>query len=210
MLVCWVVLMMQAPTAALAQDEKEPEESSGEGWFPSPYPVSSEKHAGQKRGNAFPLSAPLDLKGSDRPSLISPQQSWYGWQILASGGASILVAFGLGIVTPEFGLSLGAAGYLLGGPMIHGVHGSVGKAAASFGINLLSPALLGFIGYGLGGDEGLDAFGGVVIGASVGILGALLVDSFVLAYEPVTAPEGSSFNIGLSVGLNGLSVVGQF
>jgi hypothetical protein len=214
--VCLIALMMQAPTAAMAQDAKEPEESTEEGWFPSPYPVSSEKRAGQKRGNAFPLRAPLDLsvpvdlKGSDR-SVDALPQSWYGWQMLASGGASILFAyFGSVLATPEVGLSLGVAGYVLGGPIIHGVHGSMGKAAASFGINLLSPALLGLIGYGLGGDEGLDAFGGVAIGASVGVLGALLVDSLVLAYEPMTAPEGSSFHIGLSVGLNGLTVVGQF
>jgi hypothetical protein len=199
-LVCWVVLMMQAPTAAMAQD-KEPDERTG-----------AQSH------NASPLSAPVELgsaKTSPPPSL-SPQESWYGWKILTSGGASVAVSLGsfsdFDPVTSFSMRLIGITGYALGGPIIHGVYGSMGKAAASFGINLLSPALLGAIGFGLGAAEGSDygALAGLVIGVPIGMISAVLVDSFALGYEPITAPEGSSFNIGLSVGLNGLSVVGQF
>jgi hypothetical protein len=72
--------------------------------------------------------------------------------------------------------------------------------------------LVGLAGLGLSTQT--DNLGAAIAlglgGFGVGIVGAILVDSFVLAYEPVTEPEGTSFNIGLSVGLNGLSVVGQF
>jgi hypothetical protein len=198
--VCLVVLMMQAPTAANAQD-KEPDESTG-----------AESH------NVSPLGAPVELGSAKTPPppRLSPQESWYGWQILISGGASVAVSLGsFAVSESSTAVSMrivGVAGYVLGGPMIHGVHGSGWNALASFGINLLSPALLGAIGFGLGAAEGSDygALGGLVIGVPIGMIGAVLVDSFALGYEPITAPEGSSFNIGLSVGLNGLSVVGQF
>jgi hypothetical protein len=176
---------------------------------------SPEESAGQNGGNASPLNAPVASGDDVDPAYIDytvmpGEESWYGWQILISGGASFLV-LGLAVEAPEIGY-VSLAGYLLGGPIIHTLHGSGLKGLQSLGINLLVPALSALAGFGIGAarEEGFVALGSTLIGASVGVLGALLVDSFVLAYEPVTAPDGSSFNIGLSVGLNGLSIVGQF
>jgi hypothetical protein len=162
----------------------------------------------------------MPTESKDKP--LSVEENWYGWKILISGGSSLAVPFltyGIGISADSTWGSvaiipasfLGIIGYLSGGPIIHWAHGATGKGFASLGINVAGAGLGLLVGAMIGKDGDLDEFiTGGIIGMSVGAVGAILVDGLWLAYEPVYAPEGTSFNIGLSVGLNGLSVVGQF
>ena len=156
----------------------------------------------------------LGVEPSENKSI---EDHWYGWQIMIAGGVSLalpaisLIEGSAETVFLTFGL--GGLGYCLGGPMIHWAHDATGNGFASLGINVVSPLLLGLVGLGLGYGDSESAQIGVGVGIYAGAVGAILIDSIWLAYEPVepvTAPEGSSFNIGLSVGLNGLSIVGQF
>lgn len=143
------------------------------------------------------------------------KESWYGWQTMIAGGASLMLPLFLLIpdqnsTEEEAILVTSSLGHSFGGPIVHWSHKALGKGFASLGINVVGVTAGLFLGVAASGKDLSDAFYGAITGAYVGGVAAILVDSLWLAYEPVTAPEGTSFNIGLSVGLNGLSVVGQF
>lgn len=134
---------------------------------------------------------------------------------MIAGGASLMLPLFLLVPDQNSGevravLVVSSLAYSFGGPTVHWSHKALGKGFASLGINVVSPLLLGAVGLLTNLDEFDDAFIGASVGIYMGAVGAILVDSFWLAYEPVTEQDGSSFNMGLSVGLNGLSVVGQF
>jgi hypothetical protein len=192
-----LVVLALHPSVATAQDAKEPEKGEMLG-----------------ANEPLPLGTPFPTEPKATP--LPTEENWYGWKILTSAGASVVVPLAIvSVESSDLGaisaLTVGIGGYFLGGPIVHWAHGSLWKGFASLGINVAG-GLVGLAGLGLSTQT--DNLGAAIAlglgGFGVGIVGAILVDSFVLAYEPVTEPEGTSFNIGLSVGLNGLSVVGQF
>ncbi|WP_437534483.1 hypothetical protein WME79_10015 [Sorangium sp. So ce726] len=95
--------------------------------------------------------------------------------------------FAIGAETPEL-LVVSLSGMVVGGPIIHGGHGNSGKALASLGINIGGTLVGGLIGAEAAGkaDEGdwVDpSVAGAILGGSLGLLAANIVDIAVLPYE---------------------------
>ncbi len=79
-------------------------------------------------------------------------------------------------------LELGLATYLIGGPLVHLLHDRPGTAAGSLGLRVGAPILLGFA-FGMLGNSGGDdsGEGAAILGALIGTITALVIDSAVLA-----------------------------
>ena len=134
------------------------------------------------------------------------QRVWYGWQNILvyarslTAGLAAILGGGLSDSTPLFigGSFAGGTGILMGGPIVHWVHGHPGKGFAVLGINAGATLLSGGIGVGLGcatggcsgSSSGIGVFLGSSIGGAAGLLAAIIVDVSVLSYEE-TEPVGS-------------------
>jgi len=129
------------------------------------------------------------------PSVPKParRSRWYGWQNLAADGASLsLVVSGLAVGDKggSYLAGAGAAGWALGGPLIHFGHKNPGRAMASFGLHVVLPVGLGAGTVALvcrgGGDFcGLLAFPGALVGVVI----AVVVDGAVLARDEVPVEQ---------------------
>jgi hypothetical protein len=150
------------------------------------------------------------------------ESSWYGWQTLIVDAGSVAVA-ALGWEKQALS-AVGVGGYLLGGPIVHAVHGRGISAAGSLGLRLAAPLVGAVIGYEAGGGacqraketdrtdpaDGLGAAFGALAGASVGVLGAIILDAALLARE--TQPSTPS-RVQLALGPPrdaGLAMFGAF
>jgi hypothetical protein len=127
------------------------------------------------------------------------KQGWYGWQTLLVFGGSTTVALIGGIAggasnSPGVligGFTLGGAGLLLGGPIIHWAHGHTSKGLGALGLNFGMPLVGGGLGVataciagGCGnGSEGVGILLGLMIGGSAGLIASMVVDVTVLSYE---------------------------
>lgn len=127
----------------------------------------------------------------------------YGSQILVVDAVAAAVAVGgVGLYAAgSHGLGttlgfLGVVGLQLGAPIVHFRHGKVGTGFGSLGMRLAFELVGGAIGAGLGSAIGnkssscgdvpcIDsgAWAGALVGASVGLIGAIVVDATVLAHE---------------------------
>lgn len=120
---------------------------------------------------------------------------WYGWQnLLVDVGAFGIAAVG-GSLHSDEALLVGAAGYLVGGPLVHAGNGHGAKALGSFGLRAGLPVLGAFVALGLAGDCSGDSCGGEAavyrgFGGFIGLVGAIIIDDAFLAVEDV--PSGSS------------------
>ena len=163
----------------------------------------------------LPLSAPLVqypayfympvVAGEPLPGTPT-KRVWYGWQTLLLLGGSTTVglvtslsgfatrADGLGWV----GVSVGGAGLLFGGPIVHWAQGNTSKGFGALGLNFGVPLVSSGIGVavvcGLSGcgrsSDGFGIFFGLLIGGSVGLIGAVVIDVTALDYDsnvPVNA-----------------------
>ncbi len=124
---------------------------------------------------------------------------WYGWQTLVVVGASTAFGFITGLsgglagsgVVVFGGAGLGSGGILLGGPIVHWVHGHVGRGFGAFGINLGMPLVSGALGIGVTcltgacGNRGHEAdfVPGFIVGAGLGLIGAITIDVAVPSYD---------------------------
>lgn len=127
------------------------------------------------------------------------KHGWYGWQTLLVFGGSTTVALIGGIAggtsdSPGVlltSLSLGGAGFLFGGPIIHWAHGHTSKGLGALGLNFGLPLVGGGLGVataciagGCGNrSAGIGILLGLVIGGSAGLLASMVVDVSVLSYE---------------------------
>lgn len=113
---------------------------------------------------------------------------------------------------PVLEASLGA--YLLGGPIVHTIHGNYGRAAASLGLRVGLPTLGLLAGMLVAGDPQPWNFDGPpspwwIGGVSAGLIAAMVVDAKVLAKghpRPATtsvAPTLSASPGGVSLGVAG-------
>ena len=152
------------------------------------------------------------------PRKDEPQRYWYGAQTLAVDAGTL--AFGAYLATTEPRTKSGAkihpalatwAGAwslgLLGGPIVHFVHGRVGIGFASFGLRAVAGplgAVPGLMGYcaATAGTRGCTE-----TGAAWGLLGGLvaidLLDGLVLAHEKVEAKKAAGEQrvfVGVGVG----------
>jgi len=149
-----------------------------------------------EESQADPLLQPID----EAPK---PQSYWYGWQILIIDGLSTTLLLSSG--GEGSAATLGAIGYLGGGPLVHGAHGHVGKALGSAGLRFGLP-VAGIL-LGLKADwETAQTL------AVVGVLAAVTIDTAVLAKKPMTkptlprstvTPSASVTREGFSLGLTG-------
>jgi hypothetical protein len=115
-----------------------------------------------------------------------PPASWYGYQLMLADVAS----FGLGIAAYSPGTLV--AGYLGAPIIIHAVHGRTELA----GLSPLMRFFLPLLGVGIGaqfkdcnayGDE--CELGGMLVGGSLGLLTALIVDWSLAWTKPEVAPS---------------------
>jgi hypothetical protein len=179
-----------------------------------------------------PSASPSPPLSEPAPAGAPVDRRWYGWQPLMVDAGSIATMIGGGFARgPASGPIeiLGAAGALLGSPLIHLGHEHLGKAGASLALRVLLPTAGMFTGLLIGmaaapqnpnGDLGtgiaradVALFGGVV-GAMSGGLAAIVIDDGVLAREdvrpapppdsrPTFEPRISSVRGGATVGVGG-------
>ena len=121
-------------------------------------------------------------------AVVSGPRNWYGWQTLALDGASL---GGLGIgaelfaaqgshetLAPQVLLWSGFAGSTVGAPIVHWVHGNVGKGFGSLGLRVAGWLLVA-VGNPEGGrgNPGVAALGVAVFGSAV------VLDAAVFGYS---------------------------
>ena len=147
------------------------------------------------------------------------ERHWYGWQILLAGGSSLAVGVvGLALddepATPIV-TTVGAAGYLFSGPLVHWLHGRVGTGFLSLGLNLGIPLATGAIAGALvaGSGSSNHAFGGfelgfIFIGVPIGLITAVVVDGLVLGRE--SRPSAVSLGLGARSDGVGIEIRGSF
>jgi hypothetical protein len=144
-------------------------------------------------------------------------EHWYGWQTLAVDGAAFVIA-GVGVVASDGGqgsggaeLALLAAGtYVLGGPVVHFAHENGFRGLASLGLRVATPVVFALVGYAAedcssGGE--FCGFGGFIIGGSLGILGAIIIDAAVLAREEVPDQQPALSHLRLALDRDGAGVI---
>jgi hypothetical protein len=161
--------------------------------------------------------------GSPAQGPVQMTTEWYGWQTLAADGASLaLFVGGVGTTAARSSgtssaLLLGSlAVYSLGGPIIHFAHNRPGAALGSFGLRWGMPTvgtLLGvsfaYASCGKSNDNGVcyGVYG--LLGLTVGTIGAIVVDSALLAREQVqvkfTAAKNFTWRPDLNVSPSSVS-----
>jgi hypothetical protein len=160
---------------------------------------------------------------------LKEKTNWYGYQPLLIDSADLALLVVGGATGSDTVMGLTLVPYLLGGPIVHAIHGRYATAGIDLGIRVAAPLASALVGAGIGaalgvglssgdGDSstnaGIGAVIGAVIGFGVGIPAAIAIDASVLSREPVPAPRPSGFQWAPSVrptknGAN-LGVIGVF
>jgi hypothetical protein len=140
------------------------------------------------------------IAGADTPAELVPTQratrkSFYGWQILVTGGVGGLLAAGaiflpdrpLGSLPATATFMVAMPVYALGGPIAHWTHGDFTRGLVSFGGNVAFPLVGGFVGQAIRcrpSDAPVDCGGlGFFTGFGIGLLTAPIVDAIALGWE---------------------------
>lgn len=122
------------------------------------------------------------------------RREFYGWPILAIGGAGGLLA-AASIALPDLPFNsipsvaafvIGAPTYGLAGPIVHWSHGYFEKGLISFMGNIGLPVLVGAVGASIscGHDSARGCSGdGWARGAAIGMLVAPVLDALILGWE---------------------------
>jgi hypothetical protein len=190
--ICLLALLIPTPSFAQANDVAEVSPLRLE-----PTPVQDQPQPG-----AAPIVAPELARGNDAPVASTPRppqsafpsppqpsaarQEWYGWQTLIVDGLSIAaIGTGVALESTAVGFS-GVGGYLLGAPIVHWAHGSVGPGFVSFGMRFAAEALVVVGGAMCLGSvissRGTGTCALVVVGALI-VPASIIVDAAVLATE---------------------------
>jgi hypothetical protein len=143
------------------------------------------------------------------PAASEPSTHWYGYQTLALDGLALFLTLPAVSSSASGGsqASLGViatGAYVLGGPIVHLVHGRPWVALADLGIRLALPVVAAILGAAVGltvpqqpcGDSSADRcpylpdglVNGFLVGGAVGIAGSVVIDATLLAREPA-APD---------------------
>ena len=141
---------------------------------------------------AAAFSAPAETEAAPASG---PEQHWYGYQtLLADCGA-------LAIGIPSSG-ALVLPGYLLGGPLVHALHGEPMRALADFGLRVAMPLAAGSLAGGsyylLTKENGLGLVAFTALGGIAGALGAISIDAALLGWDRIPAgmpPAAGAFSI---------------
>jgi len=140
-----------------------------------------------------------------------PEGESYRWQIAAADATSFALAL-TGNRT-----ALGAAGltYLLGSPIIHGVHGQPARAGGSLALRLALPFFGAVVGAAADRCDGCDEgpIAGIFLGFGAGILGAMIIDNALIA-QPLQVHKDTTMTwvpqIAVTPQRVGVGVMGQF
>jgi hypothetical protein len=198
-----------APAPASAPTQAPPRPGMGP-WMPPP--------KGQPYGPYPPYANPYPgwrlEPASDKNE---GAKVWYGWQSLIGIIPSHLFIVAA-TLTPLDALGyIGALGHCLTSPIVHWVHGNVGRGFLSLGLNTGLPAI------GLYGLLESRSEGFAIALLSIGMIGWPVIDTALLSYEETDtdkkAKKKSEFALGVqSLGVapildgdrKGLSLVGRF
>jgi hypothetical protein len=149
----------------------------------TPEPADDARRAGSRAEPAAPAPGSHEAGPSH----------WYGWQLLASDAASLLVAtVGSSAESSASGefAAVGLLGYAAAPAVIHLLHDQGARALSSVGMRLAFPALGAAIavgassGCGNGDEEDWCQLGWGATGVLIGTLSAIALDA-ALAREPV-------------------------
>jgi len=149
---------------------------------------------------APPPSPPAGVAVANVPPEEETEVRWYGWQTLASDGASILTA----------PIVVGIPLFFVGTPLVHAWHGNLAAAGISFAVRGSAAAvILAGATRSSGGDmAGLALMPYLAVSAVIGSA-AIAIDAAALAYEtkPV-APRWIRVTPSASLPAGGGLVVG--
>src|SRR5262249_12349307 len=156
------------------------------------------------RGEHPPMNTvgpPIYGAAAAAPTQPARPRYWYGWQMLTVDGISVTAGLAIGFSglavhdggakwsqTAPVGFSIGGAGLLFGGPIVHWTHGNIGKGFGSLGMRLGLALLFGAVGFGVGcregchGEDAVFGLGGFLIGLPVGASIGGALDAGLLAY----------------------------
>jgi hypothetical protein len=149
---------------------------------------------------ALLLAVTVPVAHADEPPAPPAETRWYGWQTgLADLGVIGLWAAsgaldGHGTTTGGEALGLlGLAGFALAAPIVHAAHDRGWTALGSLGLRVGAPVAGALAGYGWGSlicdahdDSDIPCPGAwAILGLVGGLLTASIVDTAVLAREPV-------------------------
>jgi hypothetical protein len=180
---------------------------------------------------SFALLVCLSASANADEGVTPPARtSWYGYQTLIADGASLALVTVGGTFAPSpgarsaFGFA-GVGSYLLAPFVIHAAHGQAGRGAGSFALRALAPVGGALVGLAVSAmylsvtddpDNGLAtairagtiAGLGMYIGAGVGAVAAVTVDSAVLAREaerkePIQAVRSKPMTVRPVIGMTG-------
>ena len=134
-----------------------------------------------------------------RVAVAAPGDDWYGDKTLFTDAASIGVALAsvydadrMRLVMPSGPTlrleAVAGVGYLLGAPVVHWTRANVKRGFGSLGLRLAIPAAVGLLTFASidrkGGGTWESSSSIVLMGAGVGVAGAMLLDATVLARHP--------------------------
>ena len=141
------------------------------------------------------------------------ERQWYGWQsligIIPSHGMSLLALYDLDLLPL---VAVGMIGHSLSSPIVHWVHGNVGRGFLSLGLNIGLPA----VSYGIAAEFRSEE---MLVGLGLlSIVGWPIIDTVVLSYEDAPKAKDKSARLIDSFMVvpmidgqkKGLSLVGQF
>lgn len=151
----------------------------------------------------------------------------YPWQIALTDAASIAVFAGSVALAAHdqrvsgiaaVGIGASALTYVLGGAVVHGLHGRDRRALASVGLRIGAPFVGALVGAWIGSSGGPSGafhdelpdglFVGVLVGYGVGVVGAMIIDSAAIARDlpardqPRWAPRVSLATDHVSLGVS--------
>jgi hypothetical protein len=136
----------------------------------------------------------------------SARDDWYGVETLAADGCA-LVLFIAGVATNDRSTGQGVVvgsgvAYLVGGPLVHLLHRQELTSLGSLGLRAAGPVAGGLLGAALGGlaayDDGNEVIRGTVYGVMGGLLGAVIVDAALLAWQPAQRSSREPAGSGLA------------
>jgi hypothetical protein len=153
-----------------------------------------------------PRGAHAANPSNEPPQEIQPKQratkkSFYGWEILATGGVGGLVTAAsvllpskpLGSIPATAGFIVGMPAFALGGPIVHWSHNDFTKGLISLGGNIIIPLAGGFAGQAIrcGKSNAPDDCGsrGFLTGLAISAMVVPVVDALVLGWEDVPADD---------------------
>lgn len=141
-------------------------------------------------------TAPVPQTQALAPRTFRTERSFYGWQNIVVGHGSIVLAsllagLGEGQDTATGGGLIGL-GYLVGGPIIHAVHGDGTKSLVAAGILVGIPSTLAITGLVIDeacGDEASCNGNSWAFGLLAGFVLAPIVDGVALGWEDVDVED---------------------